>query len=49
MSVAYRTGERIIDDEGITFPVTDPPPLVTVAHDMEFDGLIELYLEAVGA
>jgi inosine-uridine nucleoside N-ribohydrolase len=49
MSVAYRTGERIIDDESITFPVENAPPVVTVAHDMEFDGLIELYYEAVGA
>jgi inosine-uridine nucleoside N-ribohydrolase len=49
MSVAYGTGERIIDDESITFPVTNPPPLITVAHDMDFDGLVSLYLEAVGA
>jgi inosine-uridine nucleoside N-ribohydrolase len=49
MSVGYRTGERMIDDESITFPVENAPPPVTVVHDMEFDGLVELYLDAVGA
>jgi len=49
MSVAYRTGDRIIDDESIIFPVENAPPPVTVVYDMEFEGLVELYLESVGA
>jgi inosine-uridine nucleoside N-ribohydrolase len=49
MSVAYRTGGRVVDDENTTFPVETPPPPVTVVHDMDFDRLTALYLESVGA
>jgi inosine-uridine nucleoside N-ribohydrolase len=49
MSVGYRTGERIVDDESITFPVENAPPVVRVAHDMDFAGLVRLYSDAVGA
>ncbi len=48
MSVAYEAGERIVDDENIRFPIENPPPPVTVVHDVEFDGLVSLYLESVG-
>jgi purine nucleosidase len=48
MSVAYRTGERIVDDENISFPVENAPPVATIVHDMDFDGLVELYVECVG-
>jgi len=49
MSVGYRTGERIVDDENISFPVENAPSQVTVVHDMDFEGLLALYLEAVSA
>ena len=49
MSVAYEAGERIVDDENIRFPIEDPPPPVTVVHDVDFDRLVALYLETVGA
>jgi inosine-uridine nucleoside N-ribohydrolase len=49
MSVAYKTGGRVVDDENITFPVENPPKPITVVHDMDFDRLVELYLECVGA
>ena len=47
MSVAYEAGESIVDDENIRFPIEDPPPSVTVVHDVDFD--VALYLETVGA
>jgi inosine-uridine nucleoside N-ribohydrolase len=49
MSIAYEAGERLVDDENIRFPIDDPPPPVTVVHDVDFDGLVSLYLETVGA
>ncbi|MEO8669293.1 MAG: nucleoside hydrolase [Bauldia sp.] len=49
MSVAYKTGERIVEGESITVPVENAPPVVTVVHDMEFEGLVDLYLDEVGA
>jgi inosine-uridine nucleoside N-ribohydrolase len=48
-SVAFEAGERIVDDENIRFPVENPPAEVTVVRDLDFDRMVELYLEAVGA
>jgi inosine-uridine nucleoside N-ribohydrolase len=49
MTVAFETGDRIVDDESITFPVENPPPEVTVVRDMDFEAVVALYLETVGA
>ncbi len=49
MSIAYEPGERIVDDENIRFPIEDPPPPITVVRHVDFDGLVSLYLETVGA
>jgi inosine-uridine nucleoside N-ribohydrolase len=49
MSVGWRPGERVVDDENITFPVPSPPGLCTVVTRVDFAGLVALYLEAVGA
>ena len=49
MSIAYQPGERIVDDENIRFPIEDAPSPITVVHDVDFDGLVALYLETVGA
>ena len=49
MSVGYSSGDRSIGHENIAFPVADAPPEVTVVHDMDFDGVVALYLAEIGA
>ena len=49
MSIGYRAASRIIGHTNVSFPVADAPPPVTVVHDMDFDAVVRLYLEGVGA
>jgi len=49
MSIGYRTGPRIIGHTNTSFPVDDAPPPVTVVHDMDFEAVVALYLEGIGA
>lgn len=49
MSIGYRAGSRIIGHTNVSFPVENAPPPVTVVHDMDFDAVVALYLDGIGA
>ncbi|SHF93343.1 purine nucleosidase [Kaistia soli DSM 19436] len=49
MSVGYRAGASGVGHDNTRFPVNDAPPEVTVVHDMDFDAVVSLYLNEIGA
>jgi inosine-uridine nucleoside N-ribohydrolase len=49
MSFGFRSGDSMVGHTNTTFPITDAPPPITVVYDMDFQAVVEFYLNEIGA